>query len=133
VAITSDDPPFAGRAQIDPSHGFGKFFVTIIAYSRLSAEDGSAFRGAIEGIGFVIDSQLYIAKFEHGTSVDGLHDMAFGYFDRTDKADGDAPHIYRSRFGGVFWLTRNGFTAFVHTVELTDAVLRGRCAFIGPP
>jgi hypothetical protein len=134
AAITSDDPPFVGRVQIDPNRGFGKFFVTIVAYSRLSAEDELEFRGAIEGTGFVVDSLLYVARFERGASIDELHNMAFGHLDRTDKPDGDAPHIYRSRFGGVFWLAYdNGFTAFVNTVKQTDVVLRGRCALIGPP
>jgi hypothetical protein len=59
--------------------------------------------------------------------------MAFGCTAWTDKA-GDAPHIYRSRFGGVLWLSHDtDVTAFVHTVDLNDFVLRGRCGMVGPP
>jgi hypothetical protein len=62
AVITSDDPPYVGRAT-PGTGGLSKFFVTIVAYSRLSAEDRSNSRGAIQDTGFTIDEHTFVAKF----------------------------------------------------------------------
>jgi hypothetical protein len=134
AATIGTDPPYVGQIYPNPNGGgLSKFFVTIFPYSRLTAEGRQHFAAAIEGTGFVPDSETYVAKFEKGASIDALHELAFSHLSYTDK-EGDAPHIYRSRFGGVFWMgLDDGFTVFTHTIDLRDLIIRGRCAMVGPP